>query len=225
MMQILIVADNHSWVPSLAGFLKSRDYAVDFAPDASAGLALAAQRRYEALIADWLMPGMNCVQFCEALRSERRVDHPLIVIGAGNGLQDKLAAFEAGSDDYLAPPFDNLELAARLDALLRRSKSGGRTRNILQIADLKHNIDTCETHRADRPIKLGPICRKLLELLLREAPRVVTRERLEFEIWGDAVPDRDLLRSHMSMLRKAVDHAQSVKLIHTVHGTGFRIVA
>jgi len=223
-MQILIVADNHAWVPTLAGFLKSRDYAVDLASDGTAGLALAAQRRYEALIADWLMPGMNCVQFCETLRSERRVEHPLIVIGAGNALQDKLAAFEAGSDDYLAPPFENLELAARLAALLRRSHVRSDARKILQVGDLTHNIDTCETHRGDRLIKLGPICRKLLERLLREAPRVVTRERLEHEIWGDAVPERDLLRSHMSMLRKAIDHAHSVKLIHTVHGTGFRIV-
>ena len=185
---------------------------------------MAAGRGYDAIIADWQMPDMGCVQFCEALRSQREWELPLIVLGGADRLQDTLAAFEAGTDDFLARPFDNLELAARLAALLRRSKSRINAKNILQLDDLKHNLETCETFRADRPVKLGPISRKLLELLLRESPRVVTRERLEFEIWGDATPERDLLRSHMSMLRKAIDHEQSVKLIHTVHGTGFRLV-
>ena len=145
-------------------------------------------------------------------------------VGAGDALQDKLAAFEAGTDDFLARPFDNLELAARLSALLRRTKPRNDIIKLLQVSDLKYNIETCETYRSDRLVKLGPICRKLLELLMREAPRVVTRERLESEIWGNSVPERDLLRSHMSMLRKAIDHDYSVKLIHTVHGTGFRII-
>ena len=223
-MHILIVAASLPWVPALTGFLKTRYPAIDRADSGQAGLAMAAAGRYDAIIADWGMADMSCVQFCDVLRSERRLDHPLIVLGAADSLQDKLAAFAAGTDDFLAKPFDNLELAARLAALLRRAKSRNESKNILQVSDLKYNTDTCEAFRAGRLVKLGPISRKLLELLLRETPRVVTRGRLEFEIWGDAAPERDLLRSHMSMLRKAIDHEQSVKLIHTVHGTGFRLV-
>jgi DNA-binding response OmpR family regulator len=223
-MPILIVPDVPSRVASLTGFLKPRYPSIDLADSAPAALEMAAARRYDAIIADWGMAGMSCVAFCERLRSERGPDVPLIVLGANDSLQDKLAAFSAGTDDFLARPFDHLELGARLAALLRRVKPRNETQNILQVADLQYNTDTCEAYRAGQLIKLGPISRKLLELLLRETPRVVSRDRLAFEIWGDAIPERDLLRSHMSMLRKAVDHQQSIKLIRTVHGTGFRLV-
>jgi DNA-binding response OmpR family regulator len=111
----------------------------------------------------------------------------------------------------------------RLEALIRRARRGVGGPAVIGVADLRYDALTHEVWRSERRIPLGRIGCKLLELLLRQAPAVVSRDRLEFEIWGDEVPDGDQLRSHISMLRRAVDRPFAVKLIHTVHGTGYRI--
>ena len=223
-MSILIVAANSSWAGPLIDSLVARDHPVTVAPDAASALELLRNQQRDAIIVGWDLPDCGCLPFCRRIRSDFPSDYSLLVVGPGDQLQNKLAAFDAGCDDFVADPFDNLEMLARLSAIVRRARSRNKVSKILQIYDLKYNTGTCEAFRADRLIRLGPICRKLLEVLMQEAPRVVTRERLEREIWGSEVPERDLLRSHMSMLRKAIDYGQSMRLIHTIHGTGFRLV-
>lgn len=165
----------------------------------------------------------ECVATCRRLSSGLGSEAPVLLIGPSTELPDKLMAFDAGADDYLARPFDRAELIARLRALGRRRRL--RPDHVpLQVADLCFDPRTCEVRRAGRVVSLGPIGRQVLHLLLAESPRVVTRERLERAIWGDAPPQKDLLRSHMSMLRKAIDAPHAVKLLQTVHGTGFRLI-
>jgi DNA-binding response OmpR family regulator len=166
----------------------------------------------------------GCAGFCTVIRGDLQLTTPIVAIGAEESLGRKLSAFAAGCDDYLVRPFHHEELVARLRSIWRRQQQSSPAPAVLRVADLEHDPGTCETRRAGVDVKLGPISRKLLRLLLRESPRVVTRERLEFEIWGEAAPERDLLRSHISMLRKAVDEPHSTKLIQTVHGTGFRLI-
>jgi DNA-binding response OmpR family regulator len=120
-------------------------------------------------------------------------------------LEHKLEGFKVGTDDYLVKPFALSELEARVEALVRRARIGTTGASLLRVADLRYDTQTQEIWRAEQPIHLGRIERKLLELLIRESPRVVSRERLEYEAWGDDPPDGDLLRSHISMLRRAVD--------------------
>lgn len=165
----------------------------------------------------------SCLALCRRLDAELRSEAPVLVIGRSGDLDAKLEAFAAGADDYLARPFERAELIARLQALSRRR----RLRSLdatLQVADLQFDPRTCEVRRAGRLVPLGPIGRQVLHLLMTESPRVVTRERLERAIWGEAPPKRDLLRSHMSMLRRAIDAPHPVKLLQTVHGTGFRLI-
>ena len=190
---------------------------------ASSGLHLASTREYDAVILDWMLPGLDGPVVCQRLRIDANVSTPIVMLTAKGELEHKLQGFRHGADDYLTKPFAMSELEARIEALVRRARMGVSGASVLSVGDLRYETQTQEIRRGDQPIQLGRIGRKLLELLLRESPRIVSRERLEHEVWGDDVPDRDLLRSHVSMLRRAVDRDHAVKLIHTVHGIGYRI--
>jgi DNA-binding response OmpR family regulator len=219
-MRLLVIEDNQALVSNLFEYFEARGHTMDAAPDGLTGLQLAATRRYDAVILDWMLPGLAGPAVCERLRREANVTTPIVMLTAKGELDDKLEGFAAGADDYLAKPFALRELEVRLEALVRRARGGA---TILVVADLRYDSRTHEVWRGAERIRLGRISRRLLELLLRESPGVVSRERLEYEVWGDDVPDGDQLRSHMSMLRRALDRPFTPKLIHTVHGTGYRI--
>ena len=139
-------------------------------------------------------------------------------------LDDKVAGFRGGADDYLTKPFALPELEVRLEALVARA-SGGRGRRVLQVADLRLDLATLEVTRGGRSLHLYPACRKLLELLMQASPAAVSRERLERGLWGDSPPDGDMLRSHVYELRRSVDGPFPVKLIHTLPRVGYRLAA
>jgi DNA-binding response OmpR family regulator len=221
-MRILVIEDNQALVANLFEYFEARGYAMDAAPDGVSGLHLAAANQYDAVILDWMLPGLEGPALCAGLRAAD-VLTPIVMLTANGELEHKLEGFKVGIDDYLVKPFALSELEARIEALVRRARNGTTGASLLSVADLRYDTRTQEIWRAERPIQLGRIARKLLELLMRESPRVVSRERLEYEVWGDDPPDVDLLRSHVSMLRRALDRQHSVKLIHTVHGTGYRI--
>jgi DNA-binding response OmpR family regulator len=222
-MRVLVIEDNQALVSNLFEYFEPRGYVMDAAPDGVSGLHLASTRAYDAVILDWMLPGLDGPTVCRRLRVEANVSTPVVLLTAKGELENKLEGFKFGADDYLTKPFALSELEARIEALVRRARMGASGASVLTVADLRYETQTQEIQRGAQPIHLGRIGRKLLEVLLRESPRIVTRVRLEHEIWGDDVPDRDLLRSHVSMLRRAVDRDRSVKLIHTVHGIGYRI--
>jgi len=139
-------------------------------------------------------------------------------------LEDKIEGFEAGADDYLVKPFSLAELEVRLKALVRRA-SMPHTARVLTVADLTFDLDTLEAQRGGEPVKLNPTTRRILMLLMQNSPRVVTRAELERELWGDNPPQGDYLRAHMHALRTAIDKNFPVKLLHTIHGTGYRLSA
>jgi DNA-binding response OmpR family regulator len=130
---------------------------------------------------------------------------------------------DGGADDYLVKPFELKELEARLTALVRRARHRY-VRAPLAVADLTLDPDTRRVERQGREISLPPIPLKVLDVLMRESPRVVSRRELEFEIWGDSPPDSDALRAHLHVLRSAIDRPFARPLLHTVHGVGYRLV-
>ena len=144
------------------------------------------------------------------------------MLTARDQLEDKLEGFQAGADDYLVKPFSVKELEVRLQALVKRSTPQAQGR-LLSVADLEYDPETLLASRAGKPLELNPIQRTLLEALLLNAHRVVTREELETLIWGDELPDNDVLRTHIYHLRNVVDKPFASKLIHTVHGAGYRL--
>ncbi len=221
-MRLLIVEDNRSLVANLFEYFEVRGHQLDAAPDGVTGLHLASTHEYDAIVLDWMLPRLDGRSLLQRLRQEAGRDTPVIMLTARDELPDKLAGFRAGADDYLTKPFALPELEARLEALLARARGLGRQR-VLQVADLTLDLATLEVVRAGRPLHLYPACRKLLEVLMRAAPAVVSRARLEQALWGDSPPDGDLLRSHMYELRRAVDGPFEPKLIQTLPKVGYRI--
>jgi DNA-binding response OmpR family regulator len=160
---------------------------------------------------------------CRKLRQDARVNTPVIMLTARDSVDDKLAGFKAGSDDYLVKPFALPELHARVEAVLRRSQS--QIGNQLTVADLSYDLDTLQVSRQGKTLKLHPIGLRLLEKLMKSSPHVVRREILQEVLWGDDIPDSDSLRSHIHLLRQVIDKPFDSSLIHTVHGIGYCLKA
>lgn len=217
--RVLVIEDNAGLVANLFSYLEVRGYSLDAARDGQAGLRLASQSDYHALIVDWMLPRLEGAEVVRRLRDNGSAV-PILMLTARDELADKLAGFKAGADDYLTKPFAIAELEARLEALILRSQ--GRQR-ILQVGDLRFDLASQTVTRSGTPVALHAGSRKLLQALMRAAPAVVPRHQLEALLWGDNPPDGDMLRSHIYELRKAVDGMSPVKLIHTLPRVGYRI--
>lgn len=220
-MRILIIEDNSDLAANIYDFLEARGHTLDAAADGVTGLHLAVVNDYDAIVLDIMLPGINGFDVCKKLRQEANKQTPILMLTARDTLNDKLAGFAIGADDYLIKPFELQELEVRLIALQRRS-AGPSTRK-LTVGDLNFDMDTLSVKRQDRSITLTPTGLKILELLMRKSPHVVSRREIEHMLWGDEPPDSDAIRSHMHTLRVAIDHPFDKPLIHTVHGIGFRL--
>lgn len=222
-MHILVIEDNPDLVANLYDFLEAKGHAIDAAYDARTGLRFALEHSYDVIVLDLMLPGMDGLEVCSRLRKAGRAT-PVLMLTARDTLQDKLEGFEAGTDDYLVKPFALQELEARLKALVRRVR-GEQAQRTLQVADLVFDPDTLRLRRAGREIVLPPIPLRILELLMRQSPRVVTRGEIERAIWGDSPPDSDALRAHMHMLRSVIDKPFEVPILRTVRGIGYQLAA
>lgn len=220
-MKLLIVEDNPDLVANIYDFFEARGHSVDAAYDAFSGLKFAAERRYDAIILDLMLPGMDGLEVCGRLR-EGGTDTPILMLTARDTLDNKLEGFASGADDYLIKPFALSELEARLEALHRRA-TGTTAHAEMRVTDLAFNPDTLEVRRNGKAIKLPPIPLRILEVLMRRSPRVVSREELEHAVWGDSPPDSDALRAHIHILRSAIDGPSDRPLMQTVRGRGYRL--
>lgn len=220
-MRILVIEDNPDLVANLCDFLEARGHSVDVAYAAPAGLQLAQGGGHDAVVLDLMLPGMDGLEVCGRLRAGGR-DVPVLMLTARDTLDDKLAGFASGADDYLVKPFALQELEVRLTALVRRAR-GETVQRRLQVADLVYEPELARVRRGGRNVELPPIPLKILELLLRQSPRVVGRGEIEHTVWGDAPPDSDALRAHMHLLRTAVDKPFERPLLRTVRGVGYQL--
>jgi len=220
---ILIVEDNPDLVANLVDFLEVRGHTVDIAYNGYSGLGFALDNSYDAIVLDLMLPGIDGLEVCAKLRAAgRRV--PILMLTARDSLEDKLDGFASGADDYLIKPFALQELEARLLVLARRGQGAdGGQGHLLQVGDLTLDTAVWRVTRAGQPLDLPPIPLKLLELLLRRAPQVVSRAELERCVWGDSPPDSDALRSHLHQLRNLIDKPFPQPLLHTVRGFGYRL--
>jgi DNA-binding response OmpR family regulator len=221
-LTLLLIEDHRDIAEMIAEYFEKRGYAVDHAADGPTGLHLSTTNHYDVIIADVMLGGMDGITICRKLREDARRDTPLLMLTARDTIDDKLAGLDAGADDYLVKPFEIRELEARVRTLLRRHR-GAVTADILRVGDLVLDPASMVVTRAGAPIKLMPIGLKLLTILMRASPRVVTREQLEREVWGDSLPDSDTLRSHLYALRRAIDKPFSRTLLHTLPGLGYRM--
>lgn len=222
-LRILIVEDHLDLVANLFDFLEAGGHAVDAAYDAPTGLDRALGHDYDAVVLDLMLPGGDGLDVCRRLRAHGK-STPVLMLTARDTLADKLTGLDAGADDYLVKPFALQELEARLRALVRRAHGQPPYRQHLQVADLTLDLDACRVERAGRVLELPPIPFRILEILMRHSPRVVTRAEIEHAIWADAAPNSDALRSHLYVLRGAVDHPFEKPLLRTLRGHGLQLV-
>jgi len=220
---VLIVEDNVELAQSVGIYLDQRGYAVDYAHDGMTGLRLAADQKYDVVILDKGLPGLDGMTVCRRLRTEHRSTTPIVMLTGHTSLEDKLQALDGGADDYICKPFDLRELGARLSVLIRRDQ-GKTVQGILAVGDLTFDTGTLEVTRAGQPIEIGPVPLRILEFLMRESPKVVSRERIERQVWGESLPDSDTLRSHLYILRRAIDKPFAYPLLHTLPYVGYRLV-
>jgi DNA-binding response OmpR family regulator len=220
-MHLLLIEDHHDLAASVGEYLEEHGQTVDYAGDGLTGLHLCTVNRYDAVILDLNLPGLDGLSLCQRLRADARSAAPVLMLTARDTERDKLTGFDAGADDYLTKPFSLPELHARLKALVRRAAG---VQSLLQVADLAFDLRTLIVRRAGRRLELTPTSLRLLEELMRASPAVLSRQQVERALWGDNPPDSDAaLRGHVHALRTAIDAGFDPKLLHTVHGMGYRL--
>jgi DNA-binding response OmpR family regulator len=219
---VLVVEDNRSLSEMVGEYLESKGFGVDFARDGLDGLRLASENSYDVVVLDLMLPRMDGVEVCRKLRSEAKKATPVLMLTARDTLADKVTGLDAGADDYLVKPFAIQELEARVRALIRRDRRQV-SAEVLRVGDLVLDTASLRATRGGSELTLSPIGLRLLTILMRESPRVVTRRDIEREIWGDGLPDSDTLRSHLYNLRKTIDRPFAKQLLHTVQTAGYRI--
>lgn len=220
-MRILLAEDDADLAANVADYLRALGHEVTPVASGRAALRRAVEESSELLILDRMLPGLDGAELCRRLRRDHGRQTPVIMLTALGSTEDKVAGFEAGADDYLVKPFSLVELRLRIEALARRALPP--VEEVLQVADLSYHPRRLQAQRAGKPLALNPTTRKLLEHLMRASPAVVPRAELEHLLWANEAPQEDVLRMHMSNLRGAVDKPFRRKLLHTVHGVGYRL--
>ena len=221
-MYILVVEDERRLAQVIRRVLEEEGHTVDTAYDGEEGLAMALEGSHDVIVLDVLMPEMDGIEVCQALR-RNRIDTPILLLTALDSVQDRVRGLDAGADDYLPKPFAFQELLARLRALGRR-KVQAREPSQLQVDDLVLDLRRRRAERAGRVIELSPKEFSLLEFLMRNEGRVVTRTQILDHLWGyDYATDSNLVDVYVSYLRRKVDRGHSNKLIRTVRGVGYAL--
>jgi two-component system OmpR family response regulator len=219
-MKLLVVEDDRETAAYLVKGLGESGYTVDHSGDGRDGLFLATSGRYDALVVDRMLPGMDGLALVGALRAAG-IHTPALILSALGSVDDRVKGLRAGGDDYLVKPFAFSELLARLEALLRRGASAPATTR-LRVADLDLDLLTRTVRRGGKTIDLLPREFQLLECLMRNAGHVVTRTMLLENVWDYHFdPQTNVIDVHVSRLRQKIDKNFEHPLLHTVRGAGY----
>jgi two-component system response regulator MprA len=222
-MRILVVDDDRSVRESLRRSLAFNGYQVELATDGQAALDAVLAQRPDAMVLDVMMPRLDGLEVCRRMRAAGD-ELPILVLTARDAVSDRVAGLDAGADDYLPKPFALEELLARLRALLRRTTSDvvGEQSETLEFADLSLDPATREVRRGERSISLTRTEFALLEMLMHNPRRVLTRSRILEEVWGYDFPTSgNALEVYVGYLRRKTEADGEPRLIHTVRGVGY----
>ena len=224
-MRLLVVEDDAQVAAYLVKGLKEQGHTVDHAADGKNGLFLATSEEYDAMIIDRMLPELDGLAIIKSVRAAGKTT-PMLILSALGEVDARVEGLRAGGDDYLTKPFAFSELIARLDALLRRSQQTTTADTTLRIADLELDQLTRTVKRAGQAINLQPREFRLLEYLMQNAGRVVTRTMLLEQLWDYHFdPQTNVIDVHISRLRGKIDKNFDPPLLQTVRGAGYRIHA
>lgn len=219
-MKLLLIEDDEAIADMLVSGLEEDRFSVDVAHDGAVGYDWARTRSYAMILLDLMLPGMDGLHICEALR-QQRITTPILMLTARDAVEDRVQGLETGADDYLPKPFHFAELLARVHALLRRDRVH-KTR-VIHIADLEVDTHLRRVMRAGREVLLTPREYALLEALAQREGQVLTREVIQERIWMDEDSYSNTVDVRIGALRKKIDADYPIKLIQTVHGQGYVI--
>ncbi len=219
-MRILIVEDDEETAGYIAKGLKESGFSATVAHDGKEGLLLAASEDFDIAIVDRMLPSLDGLSLVETLRGAHR-ELPVLFLSALGSVEERVKGLRSGADDYLVKPFAFSELLARIEVLLRRG-SGTATETALRVGDLELDLLSRTVRRGDRPIELQPREFKILEYLMRNAGRVVTRVMLLENVWDYHFdPQTNVVDVHISRLRQKIDKDFDKQLLQTVRGAGY----
>jgi len=221
-MYVLVVEDERRLAQLVRRVLEEEGHTVDVAHDGEEGLQMALEGTHDVIVLDIMLPEINGLDVCKSLRANR-VDTPVLLLTALDGVDARVRGLDAGADDYLPKPFAFQELMARLRALSRR-RVQPRDPQELNVDDLTLDLRRRRAQRDGRSIELSPKEFSLLEFLMRNQGRVVTRTQILDHLWGyDFATDSNLVDVYVAYLRRKVDKDTSNKLIRTVRGVGYAL--
>ena len=218
---ILLVEDNADVAGNIIDYLEALGHRLHYAADGESGLREALVSPADIVLLDLALPNRDGLSVCAEIRrrADRRV--PILMLTARDTLDDKLAGFASGADDYLVKPFSLAELAARVMALAQRPHLGQSHR--ISIGPLTIDRQARAATREGQPLRLTPLLWDLLLLLTEAWPNPVSRDEATRRLWGDEPPSSDSLRAHLHLLRQVVDKPFDIPIIETVHSVGFRL--
>lgn len=219
-MRVLLVEDQ----PAIAEFIKrgleENKFEVETVFDGETGLQKALNDGYSVIILDIMLPKKDGWQICEAVRETKNTT-PIIMLTARDSVQDRIRGLNIGADDYLPKPFDFNELLARVQALIRRDRIHKET--VIHIADLEINTSEKTVSRGGKPIPLSMREYTLLEALAGHEGKTLTHDYIQEKVWFDYDSYSNAVAVHVKNLRKKIDANSDIKLIHTVHGLGYKL--
>jgi DNA-binding response OmpR family regulator len=223
-MRILLIEDDRRIADFILMGLKEAGFVTDHALNGEDGLHLASTESYDAAIIDIMLPTLDGLTVIEKLR-EQQINTPIIILSAKRTVDDRIKGLQTGSDDYLTKPFSFSELLARVQALIRRATKVSEPA-LLKVANLSLNLHTREVVRSGKKIDVQPLEFALLEYLMRNAGRVVSKTMIMEHVWNyNFVPQTNVVEVRVSKLRDKIDRDFKPKLIHTVRGAGYVIKA
>jgi DNA-binding response OmpR family regulator len=219
--RVLLIEDELKMSGYVKKGLEESHYLIDVALDGKTGVELAIKNNYDAIVLDVILPGLNGYEVCRLIR-QNKPKIPILMLSALNKIENKLAGFDIGTDDYLVKPFEFRELLARLKALINRSEQVHNESNVLKINDLEINLDSKVVKRGNTRIDLTAKEFNLLLYLMQNKNKVISRSTLLETLWGiNFETSTNTVDVFINFLRKKIDLPSHAKLIHTYIGMGY----
>ncbi|MDN2483568.1 response regulator transcription factor [Vibrio agarivorans] len=221
MKKVLLIEDNREIANMLFDYFEYVGMELDYADNGELGYKLSSENSFDIILLDLMLPRMDGLTVCEKLR-EQGNNTPILMLTALDSREDMLKGFNYGADDYLTKPFDLDILEARMGALIRRYRGAVATSN-LEYGDIMIKSATRQAYRQDKLLALNPTTYKILDMLVRKAPDILTRQEIAEALWEEQEPNNDVLRSHIYQLRNQLDKPFDKAVLMTVPKIGFRL--
>ncbi len=220
-MRCLLVEDDERIALFIIKGLKQAGFVVEHVPDGDTGLLLALNESFDVAVIDIMLPGLDGLTLIEQLRKKKNA-MPVIILSARGTVEDRVRGLQQGGDDYMTKPFSFTELLARIQALLRRTTSQAAEPTTLQVSDLTLDLLKRKVFRAGREIELQSLEFSLLEYLMRNAGRVLSKTMIMEHVWDyNFDPQTNVVEARICRLRDKIDRTYDKKLIHTLRGVGY----